>query len=298
MNTPRLDLGPVTVYFGEKNGKYPDGNQVVVRGREATALFDLPLSARRLAPEQLRADMVILGHVHEDHMAGLGCVPHLPVHAPRQELEVLQSVQGFLNHYGHQGSRATEMTAKLEQEFHYAPRPDAMPYEDGALWDLGGVTVRAVHMPGHTCGHMVLMVEPHGIAFIGDIDLTGFGPFYGDVCSDLKAFQDSLKKVARLEASAWITYHHKGVIQHRETFLELLGAFEQKIILREQAILDFLRLNKGGTLAQMVEKRFVYPPDFKDVFVETVERKTISDHLARLLEQERVLENEGVYQSV
>ena len=27
----RLDLGEVTVFFGDKNGKYPDGNQVVVR---------------------------------------------------------------------------------------------------------------------------------------------------------------------------------------------------------------------------------------------------------------------------
>ena len=28
--------------------------------------------------------------------------------------------------------------------------------------------VRAVHLPGHTAGHCVLLVEPQGIAFIGD----------------------------------------------------------------------------------------------------------------------------------
>jgi hypothetical protein len=27
----RTDIGVVTVYFGDKNGKYPDGNQVIVR---------------------------------------------------------------------------------------------------------------------------------------------------------------------------------------------------------------------------------------------------------------------------
>ena len=75
--------------------------------------------------------------------------------------------------------------------------------------------MRAVHMPGHTRGHSVLMVEPGGIAFIGDIDLTGFGPFYGDACSDLRQFLDTLEKIEHMEARVWITYHHKGVITER-----------------------------------------------------------------------------------
>src|SRR5690606_30664453 len=28
----RAEFGPVTVFFGEKTGKYPDGNQVIVTG--------------------------------------------------------------------------------------------------------------------------------------------------------------------------------------------------------------------------------------------------------------------------
>ncbi|MBE0593368.1 MAG: MBL fold metallo-hydrolase, partial [Gemmatimonadales bacterium] len=30
----RVDFGRVSVFFGEKSGKYPDGNQVVVRGTD------------------------------------------------------------------------------------------------------------------------------------------------------------------------------------------------------------------------------------------------------------------------
>ena len=44
-------FGPVRVYFGEKNGKYPDGNQVVVNGRDTTVIFDTPLVSHRLLPE-------------------------------------------------------------------------------------------------------------------------------------------------------------------------------------------------------------------------------------------------------
>src|SRR5262245_7029726 len=76
-----IDLGPARVYLGEKSGKYPDGNQVVVRGGDTLAAFDTPLVANRLGPELLEADLVILGHVHEDHMAGLHRLPNTEVHA-------------------------------------------------------------------------------------------------------------------------------------------------------------------------------------------------------------------------
>ena len=40
---PRADFGRVTVFFGEKNGKYPDANQVIVRGTDTQAAFDTPI---------------------------------------------------------------------------------------------------------------------------------------------------------------------------------------------------------------------------------------------------------------
>ena len=66
---PRAVFGRVTVFFGEKNGKYPDANQVIVRGSDTQAAFDTPVVANHIGPEFDRTDIVILGHVHEDHMA-------------------------------------------------------------------------------------------------------------------------------------------------------------------------------------------------------------------------------------
>jgi len=61
MDTPVFRLGPVSVYLGEKSGKYPDGNQVVVQGADTRAAFDTPLVANRLGSELLDADLVVLG---------------------------------------------------------------------------------------------------------------------------------------------------------------------------------------------------------------------------------------------
>ena len=51
--------------------------------------------------------------------------------------------------------------------------------------------VCAHHLPGHTAGHCALVVESEGVAFIGDIDLSGFGPYYGDATSSLADFRAS-----------------------------------------------------------------------------------------------------------
>jgi glyoxylase-like metal-dependent hydrolase (beta-lactamase superfamily II) len=282
MEAPVIRLGPVSVYLGEKSGKYPDGNQVVVRGADTLAAFDTPLVANRLGEELLAADLVVLGHVHEDHIAGLHRLPYTPVYVHEADADAARSWDGLARHYGYAPGVLAGMHAKIEREFHYLPRPDALAYADGASWDLGGgVTVRAIHAPGHTSGHCVLFVEPGGIAFIGDIDLSSFGPYYGDATSSLAAFRRTLAAVRDIPARAWITSHHKGVITDRNVFLTLLAAFASRLDAREEAIAAFLR-ERPATLGQLVAQRFLYPKDRTDLFYDDAERRTIAQHLESL----------------
>jgi len=293
MPNPDIRLGPVCVYLGEKSGKYPDGNQVVVRGGDARAAFDTPLVANRLGAELLEADLVILGHVHEDHIAGLHRLAGVPLHVHEADVEAARSWQGLARHYGYAPPVLEGMRAKIEREFHYVPRPDAVAYADGARWDLGGgVSVRALHMPGHTSGHCVLLVEPEAVAFIGDIDLSSFGPYYGDATSSLEAFRRTLVAVKDVPARAWITSHHKGVITERGAFLALLAAFAEKLEAREEAIAAYLRA-RPSTQEELVEHRFVYPRHLNDLYYADAERRTIAQHLDSLARAGRATEEDG-----
>jgi glyoxylase-like metal-dependent hydrolase (beta-lactamase superfamily II) len=294
MSVPTWELGPVTVHFGEKSGKYPDGNQVVVRGRDVAAAFDTPLVANRLQPVLDAADLVILGHVHEDHMAGLHLIPDTPVFAPELDLEAARSWEGLARHYGYRPHVLTLMLEKIQRDFHYAPRPNAMGYPDGKVWDLGGVQVRSVHMPGHTSGHSVLLVEPEGIAFIGDVDLSSFGPYYGDATSSLAAFRRTLETLADLPARVWVTSHHKGVITDRGEFLGLLQAFREKIDRREHAILAALA-ERPRSLEDLVAHRFLYPPSHHDIYIDEAERRTLVQHLDELMAAGRAALDDGIY---
>lgn len=287
-DTPRAEFGPVTVYFGEKCGKYPDGNQVVVRGADTLAVFDTPQVAKRIGPAFDDADLALLGHVHEDHLAGLHRIPRAAVHVHEADVAAARSWDGLARHYGYQPPVLERLQAKLVAEFDWVPRPDAIAYRDGARWDLGGgVSVNAVHMPGHTAGHSVLVVEPVGVAFIGDIDLSGFGPYYGDATSDLGAFRRTLAAVASIPAKVWVTSHHRGVLTDRGAFERALAAFAAKLDEREARLLAMLD-GEPRTLAWLVAERLTYPKGHEALWIDDAERRTIAQHLAELLEAGRV----------
>ena len=150
-----------------------------------------------------------------------------------------------------------------------------------------GISVRAIHMPGHTRGHCVLLVQPGGIAFIGDIDLTGFGPYYGDATSDLRAFRRSLERLPSIPARVWITSHHRGMYTDRDRMLAHLAAYESKLDAREDKILALLA-QSPRRLEEMVGVGLVYPEDYESPMAAPIEMRTVSQHLDELLAAGRV----------
>lgn len=260
-----------------------------MRGTDTLAVFDSPPVANRVGADFDNADLVVLGHVHEDHMAGLHRLPGVPVHAHHADLDAVRSWPGLARHYGVSADRLAAMRAKIERDFNYQERPDAIGYADGAVWDLGGSRVRAIHMPGHTAGHTVLLVEPEGVAFIGDIDLSGFGPYYGDATSSLTDFRRTLARLPEIAARVWVTSHHRGVYTDRQAMLAALAAFTAKLDEREQRLLEMLA-GPSKTLAELVAGRLLYPPGYEEIWIEDAERRSISQHLTELVARATVVE--------
>ena len=289
-------FGRVSVFFGERNGKYPDGNQVLVRGTDTRAAMDTPIVSNFIGAAFDASELVVMGHVHEDHMAGLHRLPRASVHVHHADLPAAQSWPGLRAAMGvADAALGQEVLARYQREFFYAPRPDAQGYADGACWELGGCRIRAFHMPGHTGGHTVLLVEPEGVAFIGDIDLSGFGPYYGDAGSNLRDFRATLQRLPELPAKVWVTSHHRGVYTERDRFLRDLAAFAAKIDERS-ARLRALLAESPKTLAQLVACRLLYPPGHQSWWVDSAEARTIVQHLDELQAAGQVqVDAEGVW---
>lgn len=280
-------FGRVRVLVGDQNGKYPNGNSLWVEGSETTAVIDPSLGVLARSPElRDHAQLVLLSHVHEDHVAALSLFPQARVLAHRNDLLGVHSLDGLMEMYGYSGETDSATRDFVVNQFHYVPRPDAEGFDDGAVFDLGGSSIRVIHTPGHTRGHCVFLIEPEGVLFLGDIELSSFGPYYGDAWSSLEDFERSLALVRAIEARVWVSFHHVGVIDDRATFLARLDRFEARIAEREAAIRKFLA--EPRTLDEMIKHRFLYPPHAALPFVDAVERRTLEQHLVRMERQGRV----------
>jgi glyoxylase-like metal-dependent hydrolase (beta-lactamase superfamily II) len=178
----------------------------------------------------------------------------------------------------------------IVRDFHYTGRADAAAFAGGDVFHLGDTSVQVIHLPGHTRGHCGFLVEPAGVLYVADIDLTSFGPYYGDHWSDLEDFERSIAAVREIDACWYVTSHHKGVIEGRDEFVRMLDAFAAVIGTREAKLLEFLA--EPRTLDDIAAHRFVYRPGADVVWADQVERTSMGMHLRRLARTGVVLESE------
>lgn len=281
-------FGPAVVLYGERRGKYPEGNSLLVRGKEESVLIDPSLAMiprRRILP---KVDWILNSHCHEDHIAGNHLYSNLPWYFHELDRPGIQSLEGLLAIYGFSEEINSIFRHVLTDRFHFMAKDDAISFTDGTVFDLGGTTLRTIHTPGHTRGHCCFLIESTGeepLLYLGDIELSSFGPYYGDAWSDLEDFERSLKTVREIEAHWYATFHHIGILD-REHFLERLDRFEAVIGRREERLLEFLTEPK--TLDDIAKHRFIYRPGDNVLYADCVERRSMAFHLLRLERENRV----------
>jgi glyoxylase-like metal-dependent hydrolase (beta-lactamase superfamily II) len=287
-----VNLGRTTVLVGERNGKYPQGSSLLVEGGEETAIIDPSVAVAEGRFALPGVDRVLNSHCHEDHVAGNGRFPDVPWHLHDADLVGIRSLDGIMAIYGFDGAIDTAWRQVVVEQFHFTSRPDPTAFRDGDVFDLGGgVRVRVIHAPGHTRGHSFFHVEPDDVLYLGDVDLSSFGPYYGDAWSSLEDFERTLAMARTIEARFYATFHHIGVLEGRAAFLERFDRYAGVIADRERRLLEFL--HEPRTLDEIAEHRFVYRPQDPVSFAEPVERRSMGQHVARLVAAGRVQEVEA-----
>jgi len=277
-----VKLGATTVLFGDRSGKYPEGNSLLVAGRDETILVDPSVAVAEGRVDVQRVDRVLNSHCHEDHVAGNGRFAGVPWHLHEADADGIRSLDGLMTIYGFEGQIDTTWRRVVLEQFHFTPRPDPTPFRDGDVFELGGgVRIRVLHTPGHTRGHSFFLVEPDGVLYLGDVDLSSFGPYYGDAWSSLVDFERTLAFARTLDARWYATFHHIGVVEGRAAFLEKLDRYAAVIADRERRLLEYLA--EPHSLDEIAAHRFVYRPKDPVSFAEPVERRSMRQHVERLV---------------
>jgi len=291
MNERRF--GPVRFIPGENNGKYPFCHSLFVEG--AGVLIDPASDRKRLIRlrEESGVKAVWLTHWHEDHFMHLDLFDDLPLYIAEQDAPMLSDIELFLNGYGIEEEDHRQYWREIViDQFHFKPRDPAGFLRDGQLIKLEGVTVEVIHTPGHTPGHLAFYFQEPGVLFLGDYDLTKFGPWYGDRESSIPETVASVRRLRQTPASVWLTCHEAGIFEANpgETWDRYLNVIYE----REARLLDFLI--EPRTLKEIVNAWIVYrkPREPKE-FYAFGEQAIMTKHLESLMTRSLIIKNEGRY---
>jgi glyoxylase-like metal-dependent hydrolase (beta-lactamase superfamily II) len=283
----------IWVVEGGKGGRYPFANSLYVAdggGFLVDAGSD-PAEIERLQGESGIA-AVVMTHYHEDHFTFLSRLPDTPVWSSAADAPALESLETLLAWYGVLGNEWDAFYRTLLAEtFHFAPRRIARRIADGEELRFGDTRAVAVVAPGHSPGHLCLHFPDDGILFLGDYDLTAFGPWYGDVPCGIDAFRRSARRLAGIGADRFVASHEGPV--HHGPIAEKMNAYLSVIDRREEALRHFLR--EPRTRAEIIARRLIYGPGRDGPWFDYGEWALLSKHLDAMLARGEAALRDGAY---
>jgi len=289
-------FGPVRFLPGPNRGKYPHCHSLLLEG--AGILIDPASDRERLCAIRDRYDIqaVWLSHWHEDHFMHLDLFEDLPLAMHAADAVYLNSIEAFLDGYGIEEPE-TRATWKplLEDIFHFQPREPEILLKDEQTLSLGNITVDIMHTPGHTPGHLCFFFREPEVLFLGDYDLTAFGPYYGDRHASIAQTQNSVRRLKRHPARMWLTSHETGIYTNAPP--DLWDGYIDVIRRRRDALLALL--DRPCRMDEIVAAWIVYRhPREPLAFYYHAEQSLMGKHLEELIGEGRVVQEDGRYRRV
>ena len=283
----------IWVVEGGKEGRYPyahslyvaDGGGILVDAGSDPAEIDRLRKERGIAA-------VVMTHYHEDHFTFLSRLPDTPVWSSAADAPALESLETLLGWYGVLGTEWDAFYRELfDGKFPFAPRKVARRIADGEELRFGDTRAVAVVAPGHTPGHLCLHFPDDGILFLGDYDLTAFGPWYGDAPCGIDGFRKSALRLASIAADQYVVSHEGPV--HRGPIGEKMRAYLAVIDRREEALRDHVR--EPRTRAGIIAARLIYGADRDGPWFDYGEWALLSKHLDGMIARGEVALRDGAY---
>jgi len=285
-------FGPVWFIPGVNRGRYPYCHSVYIAG--AGILIDPASDADRLREldKQEGVREIWLSHWHEDHIAFIDLFPEVRIRISSLDEPPLTDLDVLLDWYDLKHPHREHWREVIKQTFNYRPHRADGYLTAGEVVPLGETTVEIIGAPGHTPGHLAFFFREQEILFLGDYDMTSFGPWYGDLYSSIEDTISSLHTLKKVPARTWFTGHDAGIFSDRAA--ERWQQYENIIYQREERILALLA--QPRTMDEIVQAWTVYgKPREPLAFFEFGERALAGKHVEWLEKKGAVKEANGVY---
>lgn len=269
---------------GENKGRYPDCHGLLVRD-DTTVIID-PACREDLMREIASnggVDIVLNTHYHEDHRIYNYVFEGAKLLVHELDAHGYGDVEDFIGDFAVVKSPQIKQVweAFLHETCKYRPYEVDETFTDGHEMDFGHTALRVIHTPGHSAGHCCFFFPRKGVAYLGDLDLTKFGPWYASLNSNLDDFLRSIERIRELKPAVVVTSHGDGLVT--ENVDGRLKEYADIIHRRDEKIMKFV--TESRSLDKILALEIIYRKKQKapDAFFYWDDRWMIEAHLARLV---------------
>jgi len=290
---------------GEDQSRYPYCRSLFIDD-DITALIDPGAGVRPLTQLKRRhhVDMVFNTHFHFDHIACnylfdtsriLINDKEAPLLRDRREIPRVIGIEevygkgwadGWLERIADPATEKSPYSPQNNHEWWLSTGRVDGEYHWGEVLDFGKVRMHIMGAPGHSGGFSCMHFPRYGAIYVADLDLTPFGPWYGNTSGDIDQFIASCRTIEGVDAEYFITGHEMGVLG-REEFRAGMDRYLAVIDERDKKILSLL--SSPLSLEEVTRLGLIYGRRFHvDAWMYMWEFITIKKHLQRLERQQRV----------
>ncbi|MHA1963003.1 MAG: MBL fold metallo-hydrolase [Candidatus Thorarchaeota archaeon] len=264
-----IEIEPhVHLVRGKYEGRFPEANTLLIDD-EILTLVDAGSNPEQVfstlrdlghQPEDL--DRIVLTHYHADHKgyaAYLRRISDCEVICHPLARDAVESFQTMMKTIGIVSPETKEQWLNLLNSRLPHVQEDYIvdgTFRDDKPIDCGEVELVPIHSPGHTHDHTCFGINGHEKILLVDIDLTDFGPWYGNVVSDLEDFKRSIERIIDLQPKMGISSHLLDPVTDElaEQLSRYLAFFQQ----RDDEILH--QIAEGvDTVKQLAQIPIIYP---------------------------------------
>lgn len=268
---------------------------------ERRCLLDTAMASGRFADilAEPGFDFILYTHGHLDHVYNRTRTDR-PFYLHELEQVWMDSEESFFDAFGFVTPEEKFFGSQMMKVGEWAPGKPSGFLTPGQIIELGKNRIEVMHLPGHTPGHCGFFFTDEGILFSGDLDLTDFGPFYGNEVSSIDDFIASIEFLIELQPEMIIPGHGDGLIKRHVR--QRLRDYRDIIFKREEDILNELRRKGKATLTEIagwkvIYGKYKYPQMFEPLY-RVLERNMDAKHLERLIAQGKAAKEGQYYAAV
>ncbi len=276
----------VHLIVGENFGTFPYSNSLLILDDEIV-LIDSGLGDERVRVLSDHVDILINSHYHIDHILGNYLFKDLWV--IDKEAGVTSTFDNYKHYAGILDTPIeSEWLSWFHEHFSFHPSKFTRTFKPNETFNFGKTNWRAVHTPGHSPGHCVFYEPDRKIMFASDIDLTPFGPWYGNPNANLHDLMQSIELLLKFDIDFICSSHSMPQTENvKEDIKEYLDIIHK----RDEVILG--HLERSMTLDSLESQNIIYKSSQKKYRAFAwFEKKMIEKHLDILIEKKKV-EKEG-----